>query len=84
MIVPRGHANGGRTMLIAIGKGIEIEVDLARFNKEVDEFIKRNGLYNLLKDSHVHNFLGRHRAIIGICRLYIPADDKRQAHDTPP
>jgi hypothetical protein len=39
-------------MLIAIGKGIEIEVDLTRFNKEVDEFIKRNGLYNLLKDSH--------------------------------
>jgi hypothetical protein len=39
-------------MLIAIGKGIEIEVDLSRFNKEVDEFIKRNGLYNLLKDSH--------------------------------
>lgn len=39
-------------MLIAIGKGIEIEVDLTRFNKEVDEFTKRNGLYNLLKDSH--------------------------------
>jgi hypothetical protein len=39
-------------MLVAIGKGIELEVDVARFNSEVHEHIVRTGLRNLLMDAH--------------------------------
>src|SRR5262249_17013844 len=40
------------TMLVAIGKGIELEVDEGRFNGEVHEHILRTGLRNLLMDAH--------------------------------
>src|SRR5215472_16916671 len=39
-------------MLMAIGKGIELDVDVARFNREVHDFILRTGLRNLLMDAH--------------------------------
>jgi hypothetical protein len=40
------------TMLVGIGKGIELDVDMTRFNKEVNEHILRTGLRNLLADTH--------------------------------
>src|SRR5262249_32476251 len=40
------------TMLVAIGKSIELDVDLTRFNSEVHDHIVRTGLRNLLMDSH--------------------------------
>jgi hypothetical protein len=40
------------TMLVAIGKGIELDVDVTRFNGEVHEHIVRTGLRNLLMDAH--------------------------------
>src|SRR5215468_6209809 len=40
------------TMLVAIGKGIELDVDVTRFNREVHDFILRTGLRNLLMDAH--------------------------------
>src|SRR5678816_3050772 len=40
------------TMLIAIGKGIELEVDVPRFNDEVRDHVTRTGLRNLLMDAH--------------------------------
>jgi hypothetical protein len=40
------------TMLVAIGKGIELDVDVTRFNSEVHDHIVRTGLRNLLMDSH--------------------------------
>jgi hypothetical protein len=39
-------------MLVAIGKTIEIDVDVARFNSEVHDHIVRTGLRNLLMDAH--------------------------------
>jgi hypothetical protein len=39
-------------MLVAIGKGIELEVDVKRFNSEVNDHIVRTGLRNLLMDAH--------------------------------
>jgi hypothetical protein len=35
------------TMLVAIGKGIELEVDVTRFNTEVHDHIVRTGVRNL-------------------------------------
>jgi hypothetical protein len=40
------------TMLVAIGKGIELDVDVNRFNGEVHDHILRTGLRNLLMDAH--------------------------------
>src|SRR5215470_2080107 len=39
-------------MLVAIGKGIELDVDPSRFNSEVHDHIVRTGLRNLLMDAH--------------------------------
>jgi hypothetical protein len=39
-------------MLLAIGKGIELDVDPTRFNSEVHDHILRKGLRNLLMDAH--------------------------------
>jgi hypothetical protein len=39
-------------MLVGIGKGIELEVDVTQFNGEVHEHILRTGLRNLLMDAH--------------------------------
>ena len=38
-------------MLVAIGKGIELDVDVTRFNIEVHDHIVRTGLRNLLMDA---------------------------------
>jgi len=40
------------TMLVAIGKGIELDIDVTRFNTEVHDHIVRTGLRNLLMDAH--------------------------------
>src|SRR5215472_13818914 len=40
------------TMLVAIGKGIELEVDPSRFNGEVHDHVMKIGLRNLLMDAH--------------------------------
>src|SRR5262245_17086672 len=40
------------TMLVAIGKGIELEVDVPRLNNEVRDHVMRTGLRNLLMDAH--------------------------------
>ena len=40
------------TMLVSIGKGIELDVDVTRFNSEVRDHIVRTGLRNLLMDAH--------------------------------
>src|SRR5262249_8688507 len=40
------------TMLVAIGKGIELDVDVTRFNSEVHDHLLRTGLRNLLMDAH--------------------------------
>jgi hypothetical protein len=39
-------------MLVAIGKSIELDVDVTRFNGEVHDHILRTGLRNLLMDAH--------------------------------
>src|SRR5262245_15877733 len=39
-------------MLMAIGKGIELDVDVTRFNREVHDHILRTGVRNLLMDAH--------------------------------
>src|SRR5262245_30792164 len=39
-------------MLVAIGKGIEVDVDVTRFNSKVHDHIVRTGLRNLLMDAH--------------------------------
>ena len=39
-------------MLVAIGKGIELDVDVTRFNIEVHDHIVRTGIRNLLMDAH--------------------------------
>jgi len=38
--------------LVAIGKGIELDVDVSRFNTEVHDHLLRTGLRNLLMDAH--------------------------------
>jgi hypothetical protein len=40
------------TMLVAIGKSIELDVDVTRFNSEVHDHIVRTGIRNLLMDAH--------------------------------
>ena len=35
-------------MLVAIGKGIELDVDVTRFNSEVHDHIMRTGIRNLV------------------------------------
>jgi hypothetical protein len=40
------------TMLVAIGKRIELEVDVTRLNNEVRDHVMRTGLRNLLMDAH--------------------------------
>lgn len=39
-------------MLVAIGKGIELDVDPSRFNRDINDHILRTGLRNLLMDAH--------------------------------
>jgi DNA invertase Pin-like site-specific DNA recombinase len=39
-------------MLVAIGKGIELEVDVSRLNDEIRDHATRTGLRNLLMDAH--------------------------------
>ena len=39
-------------MLVGIGKGIELDVDVTRLNSEVHDHIMRTGLRNLLMDAH--------------------------------
>ena len=39
-------------MLVAIEKGIELDVDVTRFNSEVHDHIIRTGIRNLLMDAH--------------------------------
>jgi len=39
-------------MLVAIGKGIELDVDVTRFNSELHDHLLRTGLRNLLMDAH--------------------------------
>ena len=39
-------------MLVAIGKAIELDVDVSRFNTEVHDHLLRTGLRNLLMDAH--------------------------------
>jgi hypothetical protein len=39
-------------MLVAIGKGIELDVDVTQFNSEVHDHIVRTGVRNLLMDAH--------------------------------
>jgi hypothetical protein len=39
-------------MLLAIGKGIELDVDVTRFTGEMHDHIVRIGLRNLLMDTH--------------------------------
>jgi hypothetical protein len=37
---------------VQIGKGLEMEVDISRFNDEVRDHVIRTGLRNLLMDAH--------------------------------
>jgi hypothetical protein len=39
-------------MLVGIGKGIELDVDVTRFNSVVHDHIMRTGIRNLLMDAH--------------------------------
>jgi hypothetical protein len=39
-------------MLVSVGKGIELDVDVTRFNTEVMDHIVKTGLRNLIMDSH--------------------------------
>jgi hypothetical protein len=41
-------------MLVAIGKGIELDVDPARFNRDVMDHVVKIGLRNILTDSHAN------------------------------
>ena len=41
-------------MLVPVGKGIELDVDPARFNAEVTAHIMKIGLRNVLMDSHAN------------------------------
>jgi hypothetical protein len=69
MVQPK--TNWETTMLVAIGKGIELDVDITRFNSEVHDHIVRTGLRNLLMDAHASataksdpdNFVNRSREL---------------------
>jgi hypothetical protein len=50
MVQPKTYKE--TTMLVAIGKGIELDVDVTRFNGEVRDHVLRTGLRNLLMDAH--------------------------------
>ena len=58
-------------MLVAIGKTIELDVDVTRFNSEVHDHIVRTGLRNLLMDAHAsatakgdpENYINRSREL---------------------
>jgi hypothetical protein len=58
-------------MLVSIGKGIELDVDVTRFNSEVNDHILQTGLRNLLMDAHAgatvkadpENYLKRSREL---------------------
>jgi hypothetical protein len=39
-------------MLVAVGKGIELEVDVSRLDNDVRDHVMRTGLRNLLMDAH--------------------------------
>jgi hypothetical protein len=39
-------------MLVAVGKGIELDVDVTKLNREVTEHVMRIGFRNILMDSH--------------------------------
>jgi hypothetical protein len=60
-------------MLVGIGKGIELDVDPSRFNREVNDHILRIGLRNLLMDAHASataksdpdNYIKRSRELAG-------------------
>jgi hypothetical protein len=41
-------------MLVPIGKGIELDVDPTRFNRDVMEHVVKIGLRNILTDSHAN------------------------------
>jgi hypothetical protein len=59
-------------MLVAIGKGIELDVDVTRFTSEVHDHIVRTGLRNLLMDAHASatakadpdNYINRSRELV--------------------
>jgi hypothetical protein len=59
-------------MLVAVGKGIETEVDVTRFNNEVRDHVMRTGLRNLLMDAHAsatakadpENYIKRSRELV--------------------
>jgi hypothetical protein len=59
-------------MLEAVGKGIELEVDVARLNNEVRDHVMRTGLRNLLMDAHAsatakadpENYIKRSRELV--------------------
>jgi hypothetical protein len=59
-------------MLVAIGKSIELDVDVTRFNGEVHDHILRTGLRNLLMDAHAsatakgdpENYIKRSRELV--------------------
>ena len=67
-------------MLVAIGKGIELDVDVSRFNTEVHDHLLRTGLRNLLMDAHAsatakadpENYIKRSREMAErkLARLY--------------
>jgi hypothetical protein len=60
------------TMLVAVGKGIELEVDVPRLNNEVRDHVIRTGLRNLLMDAHAsatakadpENYIKRSRELV--------------------
>jgi hypothetical protein len=58
-------------MLVAIGKTIELDVDVTRFTSEVHDHVLRTGLRNLLMDAHAsatakgdpENYISRSREL---------------------
>jgi hypothetical protein len=60
------------TMLVAVGKGIELEVDVTRLNNEVRDHVMRTGLRSLLVDAHAsatvkadpENYIKRSRELV--------------------
>jgi hypothetical protein len=60
------------TMLVAVGKGIELEVDVLRLNDEVRDHVMRTGRRNLLMDAHAsatakadpENYVKRSRELV--------------------
>jgi putative DNA primase/helicase len=62
--------------LLAVAANRSGNVHLAEEVLEQLATFRADALFQL-----VHYFLGRHRAIKAICRLYVPSDDTRQVHD---